>query len=176
MAEFVRGYFSLCVFSGINIKLSAFFCTLLFVQNNWNLTNWLNLETGLRTDYVADYGVAVLPRISAHFKITDKFSSRLGGGFGYKAPTVFTEDSEKRQYRDVLPIDKDKNKLERSYGLNWDFNYVTSFGGGNVTFSVNQLFFYTYLDNPLLLQPATGGMYQLNNIKGHTDSKGERRM
>lgn len=143
-----------------------------FVQNNWNLTNWLDLETGLRTDYVADYGVAVLPRISAHFKITDKFSSRLGGGFGYKAPTVFTEDSEKRQYRDVLPIDKDKNKLERSYGLNWDFNYVTSFGGGNVTFSVNQLFFYTYLDSPLLLQPATGGMYQLNNIKGHTDSKG----
>lgn len=143
-----------------------------FVQNNWNLTNWLNLETGLRTDYVADYGVAVLPRISAHFKITDKFSSRLGGGFGYKAPTVFTEDSEKRQYRNMLPIDKDKNKLERSYGLNWDFNYVTSFGGGNVTFSVNQLFFYTYLDSPLLLQPATGGMYQLNNIKGHTDSKG----
>ena len=38
--------------------------------------------------------------------------------------------------------------------------------------SVNQLFFYTYLDSPLLLQPATGGMYQLNNIKGHTDSKG----
>ena len=110
--------------------------------------------------------------VSAHFKITDKFSSRLGGGFGYKAPTIFTEDSERLQYQNVLPIDKDKNKLERSYGLNIDFNYVTSFCDGNITFSVNQLFFYTYLDNPLLLQSTTDGLYRLNNITGNTDSKG----
>ena len=123
-----------------------------FVQNNWEATEWLNLETGLRTDYVPDYGTAILPRVSAHFKITDNFSSRLGGGFGYKTPTIFTEDSERLQYQHVLPIDKDKNKLERSYGLNIDFNYVTSFCDGNITFSINQLFFYTYLDNP---PPAT---------------------
>lgn len=123
-----------------------------FVQNNWEATKWLNLETGLRADYIPDYGAAILPRVSAHFKITDKFSSRLGGGFGYKSPTIFTEDSERLQYQNVLPIDKDNNKLERSYGLNLDFNYVTSIFDGNVTFSINQLFFYTYLDNPLLLQ------------------------
>ncbi len=143
-----------------------------FVQNNWEANQWLHLETGLRTDYVPDYGTAILPRISAHFKITDKFSSRLGGGFGYKAPTIFTEDSERLQYQNVLPIDKDKNKLERSYGLNLDFNYVTSFCEGDVTFSVNQLFFYTYLDNPLLLKSAGNGLYRLNNISGNTDSKG----
>lgn len=143
-----------------------------FVQNNWETTEWLDLETGLRTDYVPDYGAAILPRVSAHFKITDKFSSRLGGGFGYKTPTIFTEDSERLQYQNVLPIDKDKNKLERSYGLNIDFNYVTSFCDGNITFSINQLFFYTYLDNPLLLQSTTDGLYRLNNITGNTDSKG----
>ena len=143
-----------------------------FVQNNWEATEWLNLETGLRTDYVPDYGTAILPRVSAHFKITDNFSSRLGGGFGYKTPTIFTEDSERLQYQHVLPIDKDKNKLERSYGLNIDFNYVTSFCDGNITFSINQLFFYTYLDNHLLLQSTTDGLYRLNNITGHTDSKG----
>ena len=143
-----------------------------FVQNNWEATEWLNLETGLRTDYVPDYGTAILPRVSAHFKITDNFSSRLGGGFGYKTPTIFTEDSERLQYQHVLPIDKDKNKLERSYGLNIDFNYVTSFCDGNITFSINQLFFYTYLDNPLLLHSTTDGLYRLNNITGHTDSKG----
>ena len=59
-----------------------------FVQNNWEATKWLNLETGLRADYIPDYGAAILPRVSAHFKITDKFSSRLGGGFGYKSPTI----------------------------------------------------------------------------------------
>ena len=107
-----------------------------FVQNNWEATKWLNLETGLRADYIPDYGAAILPRVSAHFKITDKFSSRLGGGFGYKSPTIFTEDSERLQYQNVLPIDKDNNKLERSYGLNLDFNYVTSIFDGNVTFSI----------------------------------------
>lgn len=143
-----------------------------FVQNNWEATEWLNLETGLRTDYVPDYGAAILPRISAYFKITDKISSRLGGGFGYKAPTIFTEDSERLQYQHVLPIDKDKNKLERSYGLNVDFNYVTSFCEDAITFSVNQLFFYTYLDNPLLLKSQEDGLYRLDNIMGYTDSKG----
>lgn len=143
-----------------------------FVQNNWEATKWLNLETGLRADYIPDYGAAILPRVSAHFKITDKFSSRLGGGFGYKSPTIFTEDSERLQYQNVLPIDKDNNKLERSYGLNLDFNYVTSIFDGNVTFSINQLFFYTYLDNPLLLQLGKDGLYRLNNISGNTDSKG----
>lgn len=143
-----------------------------FVQNNWEATKWLNLETGLRADYIPDYGAAILPRVSAHFKITDKFSSRLGGGFGYKSPTIFTEDSERLQYQNVLPIDKDNNKLERSYGLNLDFNYVTSIFDGNVTFSINQLFFYTYLDNPLLLQFTKDGLYRLNNISGNTDSKG----
>lgn len=143
-----------------------------FIQNNWEATKWFNLETGLRTDYVPDYGIAVLPRISAHFKITDKFSSRLGGGFGYKAPTIFTEDSERLQYQNVFPIDKDKNKLERSYGLNVDFNYTTSFCEGDITFSANQLFFYTYLDNPILLQSTTDRLYKLNNINGNTDSKG----
>ena len=143
-----------------------------FIQNNWRTTKWLNLETGLRTDYVPNYGIAVLPRISAHFKITDKFSSRLGGGFGYKAPTIFTEDSERLQYQCVLPIDKNKNKLERSYGVNIDFNYVTSFCEGDITFSVNQLFFYTYLDTPLLLQSSENGLYRLNNITGNMDTKG----
>ena len=143
-----------------------------FVQNNWETARWLNLETGLRTDYIPDYGIAVLPRIAAHFKISDKFSSRIGGGLGYKAPTVFTEDTERIQYQNVLPIDKDRNKLERSYGLNVDFNYITSFCDDNITFSINQLFFYTYLDHPLMLKTTTDGLYRLDNIAGSTDSKG----
>ncbi len=143
-----------------------------FIQNNWKVTNWLNLETGLRTDYVVNYGLTVLPRVSAKFKITDRFSSRIGGGLGYKTPTIFTEDSERLQYQNVLPIDKDNNKQERSYGTNVDFNYMTTFADDKVTFSINQLFFYTYLHHPLLLQPENGGLYRFNNIEGETDSKG----
>jgi outer membrane receptor for ferrienterochelin and colicins len=70
-----------------------------------------------------------------------------------------------------MPIDKNINKLERSYGGNVDFNYRTAFGE-KVTFSINQLFFYTYLDNPLLLDYQTNGLYQFINSAGHIDTRG----
>src|SRR5438045_2549762 len=132
------------------------------------------LEGGLRGDYVLDYGLAVLPRLSILYKPNSRFSSRLGGGFGYKAPTIFTEESERIQYRDVLPISADLNELERSYGANWDVNYRTSFDDGRLTLSINQLFFYTLLDHPLLMFGHAIGPfpYQFLNITGHIDTKG----
>lgn len=143
-----------------------------FVQDTWAAAKWLDVEAGLRADYVFDYGWAVLPRLSALFKISDKLSSRVGGGFGYKAPTIFTEDTERMQYKDVLPISDDVNKLERSYGANWDVNYVTGLFGGEVSLAVNQLFFYTYIDHPLLMRPAGDGLYRMENISGHITTKG----
>ena len=144
----------------------------LFIQNNTKITDWMDIESGLRTDYVTDYGFTVLPRISSHFRITDKFSSRVGGGFGYKAPTIFSEDSERIQFQNVLPIDDDKNKLEKSYGANVDFTYKTGLFDNQMFLSINQLFFYTYLKNPLELQAANSNQWQFNNIDGHMDSKG----
>ncbi|MDQ6763056.1 MAG: TonB-dependent receptor, partial [Bacteroidota bacterium] len=141
-----------------------------FIQNTWNTSNWLTLETGLRGDYVKDYGFALLPRISALFKIAPKLTSRLGGGFGYKTPTIFTEESERLLYKNVLPISTTTNELERSYGANWDANYKTSLD--EFTFSLNQFFFYTYLKNPLFLEPVLNSKYQLQNIPGHIISKG----
>lgn len=142
-----------------------------FVQNTLRAAKWLSLETGLRSDYVKDYGLAFLPRLSALFTITEKLSSRIGGGLGYKTPTIFTEDSERIQYQNVLPINSDVNKLEKSYGVNFDVNYKTHIGD-EVTFSVNQLFFYTYLNNPLLLSSLPDGNKQFINSKGFVDTKG----
>jgi iron complex outermembrane receptor protein len=141
-----------------------------FVQNTFQVTPKFIIESGLRGDYVLDYGAALLPRLSALYKITPKLSTRLGGGLGYKAPTIFTEESERIQYRGVLPVSADSNILEKSYGGSWDVNYRTAFG--EVTFSVNQLLYYTRLNNPLILQPAGAGLYSFTNIGGHMDSKG----
>ena len=143
-----------------------------FVQDNWLTNSWLNIEAGLRADHVFNYGWAILPRLSALFKISEELSSRLSGGFGYKAPTIFTEDAERMQYRNIMPVDKDHNKLERSYGLNWDVNYATALFGGSVSFAVNQLFFYTYINSPLQLRSAGNGLYRMENIHGHIDTKG----
>jgi outer membrane receptor for ferrienterochelin and colicins len=142
-----------------------------FVQNTFKVNERLHLESGLRGDFVKDYGFAFLPRVSALFKFTPKLSSRVGGGLGYKTPTIFTEESERLQYQNVLPIDEKVNKLERSYGVNADINYKTKFADGDISFSINHLFFYTRINNPLLLQPD-GSNFRFNTLDAHIDSRG----
>ena len=142
-----------------------------FVQNSLEVNDKLKLETGLRVDHVKDYGFAFLPRVSALFKFTPKLSSRIGGGLGYKTPTIFTEESERLQYKNVLPVNEKDNKPERSYGVNADINYKTKLANGDVSFSINHLFFYTRIADPLLLQPD-GNNYRFNTVDGHIDSKG----
>jgi iron complex outermembrane receptor protein len=141
-----------------------------FVQSNLSISEKVKLEAGLRGDYVVDYGFAFLPRISLLYKASPAFTSRLGGGFGYKAPTIFTEESERQQYQNILPVSPDINTLEKSYGANWDLNYRTEIG--KIGFSINHLFFYTYLNNPLFLSTVGNGNYQFVNLTGFTDSKG----
>jgi outer membrane receptor protein involved in Fe transport len=142
-----------------------------FVQNTWQAAPWLSVETSLRGDYVFGYGFVLLPRISGLFKITPQLSSRLGDGPGYKTPAIFTEDSERRQFRQVLPISTDDNKLEKSYGANFDVNYATHFG--ELGFSINQLFFYTHINDPLLLQATRlQNVTTLANTRGFIDTNG----
>src|SRR6185369_2648481 len=145
----------------------------LFIQNNLKVSDKFSMEAGLRSDYIKDYGFAVLPRFSILFKFTPKLSSRIGGGMGYKTPTIFTEESERLLYKNVLPIDPDENKMERSYGVNADINYRTKFADNKVSFSINHLFFYTRIHDPLMLQVALGApIYSFINVEGHFDSRG----
>ncbi len=143
-----------------------------FAQNTWNLSEKLSIESGIRGDYHNAYGFFLLPKISGLWKISEHFSTRLGGGLGYKAPTVFTEDAERIQFRNVLPIDVANTKAERSYGANYDVNYRTSLFDGNVGFSINHMFFYTRINDPILLAAATGGNLAYVQAKGSLDTKG----
>jgi iron complex outermembrane receptor protein len=142
----------------------------LFVQNVWSVTNKFVLESGLRGDYVPEYGFALLPRVSAMFRLAPKLTTRIGTGFGYKTPSIFTEETERIQFQNLLPIDINTSKNERSVGGNWDIDYKTKIGSVGVT--INHLFFYTRLNNPLVLALVTGGKYQLQNAPGHLDTKG----
>ena len=142
-----------------------------FLQNTLKVTPWLQTETGLRGDYVADYGWVILPRVSMLFQLAPNLTSRLGGGLGYKTPTIFTEETERIEFQHVLPISPDSNRLEHSYGLNFDFNYRLRLAD-NVSINFNQLFFYTRIDRPLELQNLSPVLYHLVNIPGYIDSKG----
>lgn len=143
-----------------------------FIQNTTDFSKKLGLESGLRTDYNADYGTFVLPRFSLLFKPNNKLSSRLGGAMGYKLPTIFTEDAERIYYRDIQPLSKDLVDAETSIGGNFDINYKTALGD-EMTFSINQLFFLTQLKNALVLrEDETMGMAYFESADGNILSSG----
>lgn len=152
-----------------------------FLQNTFNVKKWFVLESGIRLDYVMMQSVKkgnyndyfILPRLSALFKINPKVSSRIGGGLGYKTPTVFNEKAEEQVFRNVQPINLSKVKAERSYGANADINYRTSFGD-EWTFSINQMVFYTFLDQPLVFNKdsLSSGIYSFQNANGYVDAYG----
>ncbi|MFX6949377.1 TonB-dependent receptor, partial [Acinetobacter baumannii] len=83
-----------------------------FVQNNFKASDKLILESGLRTDVTSQKDFFLLPRISLLYKITPKLSSRIGGGLGYKTPTIFSEEAEEKGFRNIQPLDLNKVKSE----------------------------------------------------------------
>lgn len=143
-----------------------------FIQHTWNASSILTVESGLRGDFVSDYSFNLLPRVSFLFKINPKLTSRIGGGLGYKEPTVFTEDAERIQFQNVLPVDIDATDIERSAGLNFDINYRTKIFDGAVDFSMNHLFFFTRINRPLVLSPVGVNDLEFKNADGHYDTKG----
>jgi iron complex outermembrane receptor protein len=140
-----------------------------FVQNTWSPSDGFSLETGLRGDGTSPYGFVLLPRISALFHFSNRFSSRIGGGLGYKLPTIFSEQSEEKQFRNVLAIDQHNTQYEKSAGANLDFTYSTSID--EIKILINPLFFYTRINHPLILT-TQGAQLAFINANGYTDSKG----
>lgn len=141
-----------------------------FAQNIFKASEWLTLESGLRLDYSSpttndNLKLYILPRVNALFKINEHFTSRIGGGLGYKMPSPFSEEAEAKGYQNIHPIDFKNTVAEKSYGLNGDINFKTNFD--EVSLSINQLFFYTYLNKPLILQ---GNSFV--NANGNIDTKG----
>ncbi|GAB4093409.1 TonB-dependent receptor [Flaviaesturariibacter terrae] len=143
----------------------------IFVQNTWSPVAKLTLESGLRADHISQgYGLELLPRLSALYRISTNTTMRLGGGLGYKTPTIFTEEAERLQFRNVLPIGAAAGRNERSAGISWDVNYRKRFG--NLGFSANTLLFYTRLNRPLVLLPTGSGSLEFRNANGRLDSRG----
>lgn len=142
-----------------------------FVNTIYDISdNWI-LETGLRGDYNTDFGFFPLPRVSLLYKNDNGFSSRIGGGLGYKIPDVFTEEAELINFENVLGIDKSAIDAERSYGINFDVNYQTRLSD-EIGFSVNQLFYVTAINDALLLNSTNNGFFQFENAPEEILSKG----
>lgn len=142
-----------------------------FAQNTFKVTEIFIIETGLRVDYNTPHandklkGIFILPKINALFKISENLTSRIGAGLGYKMPSPFNNEAEKDGYNHFYNNSLNNLQAEKSYGGNAGIIYKTSVD--EVKFSIDQLFFYTRLNHPLILQNNN-----LVNAPGFTRSEG----
>ena len=147
-----------------------------YFQDTWDVSEVVKIESGLRIDQVHFENINysknqtfVLPRISTLFKISNKITSRISGGLGYKIPTIFNERTESMQYQNVQALNN--VKAEQSIGGTADINYTTHFFS-DLSFSINQMFFYTSINNPLVLQSGISGNNFFQNASKPINSKG----
>ncbi len=140
----------------------------IFMQDDWRLTQQLTAQTGLRFDYNNGYEPVLLPRLSLLYKINAQFTSRLGGGMGYKAPSVFTNDVDERELRNhnLAP----EIRTEKSHGASWDINYKQKINGWQLT--INQMFYVTQINRPVIANSNGGINYNYTNAPQPLNTKG----
>lgn len=141
-----------------------------FIQNILNAGEFWTLETGFRLDHLNTEGFFPLPKISAMYKPNTALTMRIGGGLGYKSPSVFTEDTERIQFQNVVPIDYESIVSERSAGANLDINYRLALGE-ELSLAANTLFFFTQIRNPLILERNANG-YEFIQPDGKFETRG----
>jgi iron complex outermembrane receptor protein/outer membrane receptor for ferrienterochelin and colicins len=126
-----------------------------FMQYGYKWGRNSSVELGLRNDYQSKYGNFILPRVAIFQQLDKHWGVRAGFGVGYKIPDALTPQIQDYAIQNILPIDEFA-KPEKSYGYNAEINYKLSFGDENTLF-INQAFFLTQLNNPLVPTQSFGG-------------------
>jgi outer membrane receptor for ferrienterochelin and colicins len=139
-----------------------YFAVGLFLQDDWKINSKLTIETGFRTDFHNIYKAFVLPRFSILYKMSPSVTMRLGGGLGYRIPSIFSSDIDERDYQKLLPPNTPVTlRAERSQGANWDINYYHRTKKGSIT--LNQTFFVTNITDPVIHDTLANGQIYFRN-------------
>ncbi|MCB0431320.1 MAG: TonB-dependent receptor [Flavobacteriales bacterium] len=142
----------------------------LFAQDDWKVMKNLTAEMGLRTDFHNTFGAFFLPRVSLFWKPSDVFNIRASAGTGYKAPDVFTQSTFSGNLNNIEPVAGDLAS-ENAFGTNMDLTYNKLFDNG-VSLQVDQAFYYTKINDPIVSTLTTANHIRLDNAPGYLESIG----
>lgn len=140
-----------------------------FSQLTRPFSNKLTAELGIRYDWHPDYGSFFLPRMAFIQRIDSQWALRLGAGWGYKLPNALAVQNSEMPVWQILPL-SGQVRAERSLGLNLELNYRKRLGD-DVTVLINQAFFITRIDNPVIAT-HTGDYYGFTNAGKNVTSRG----
>ena len=131
-----------------------------FAQDDWRVARPVTLQTGLRLDRHTAYGTFLLPRLAVLVRWSERLTTRVNGGLGYRVPTPYVNDLDEREYHRVVPLAG--VRAERATSLSGDVNYTRTFpaeDGETLSLTLNQSVFYTQLNDPLVLAPDPAGPF-----------------
>jgi outer membrane receptor for ferrienterochelin and colicins len=126
-----------------------------FAQATVNLPVNTILEAGLRADHHNRYGNFVLPRIAIFHRFNKQWATRLGTGWGYKAPNPLAVQTVDYPIENIQPLPADI-KAERSTGYNAEVNFKKEFSG-HASLFINHAFFFTRINDPVIATEEGNG-------------------
>ena len=151
----------------------------MFVNHLWDISKKFSSEMGFRGDYASSSSLKsvsngeffALPRWSMLYKWSRNISTRIMGGMGYRMPSVFSDEAEPFGYQQVSAVDFENVQAERSYGSNFDIKYQSNFGTDKFLLTLNQMFYFNQINNPILLQQENT-QWVYSNANGPLQSMG----
>jgi outer membrane receptor for ferrienterochelin and colicins len=142
----------------------------IFAQYNYTIENRLNLQLGLRGDWLDVYGFFVLPSAAILVNATKELSFRVNAGSGYKNPDLLEIAGLNEDITSVVSSAKLLN--EYSYGGTAEWNYRKLFGSSGVSLFINQTFFYTWVEHAVIENYGSNGVDSVYNLNHGATSLG----
>lgn len=126
-----------------------------FAQATLNLPANTVLEAGLRADHHNRYGNFILPRIALFHRFNEQWATRLGAGWGYKAPNPLAVQTVDYPIENIQPL-PNGIKAEQSTGYNAEVNFKKQFNE-HASLFINHAFFYTRINDPVITTEEGNG-------------------
>lgn len=141
-----------------------------FAQDEIHVSDAFRFLVSGRIDFHNAFGTFFVPRFSVMYRPFSSLTLRLGGGTGYKAPTIFVEEAEEAGFRNLRALTNAKPEKAQSASLDINWRSIL----GTLTIDCNAAFFFTNLDDALLADEDSlqADVVYLRNSTGPTESVG----
>jgi iron complex outermembrane receptor protein len=123
-----------------------------------------------RLDVHNIFGLFITPRISLMYRPSSEVTFRIGGGTGFKAPTIFVEEAEEAGFQNTRAIGD--LKAERAESGSLDINWRTTVE--DIGLAINAAAYLTALDHAVIPDEDSleAGVVSLRNATGRTLTRG----
>ena len=143
-----------------------------FAQYEAEVLGGLTTLVSARADFHNVYGSFFTPRVSLMYRPTSTLTLRLGGGTGFKAPTIFIEEAEESGFSGLML--NPSAVAERAGNVTFDVNWTATLGD-ELGFNMNAAAYQTRVQHRLVLLPPSGSLHSpefIGNATGDLLSRG----